>query len=308
MKLSPSLKLLKVIADENRLKILVLLKDAEFTVGEMVQILDLHQSNISRHLNQLRESELLQDRREGTLVFNRWSDKLRTSPEIKAILESTWAGLPGIEALELKIQDTLNARRGKTQEFFDELAGDYHNLVAPGGGLEALLRGLAWCIKSKNVIDVGCGEGDLSLLLARSCEKVTAIDISPKMLEHVQAQAKIQNLSNITASIGDVDQLPVNDLSADLVFMSQVLHHSAQPSLALQELSRVLAPNGRFIIIDMLKHDQEWMREKLGDLWLGFEAEEICKLLTEQNFIDIKLEQMSIENGLPLFLITGQKK
>ena len=80
-----------------------------------------------------------------------------------------------------------------------------------------------------------------------------------------------------------------------------------QRTLALQELSRVLAPNGRFIIIDMLKHDQEWMREKLGDLWLGFEAEEICKLLTEQNFIDIKLEQMSIENGLPLFLITGQK-
>ncbi len=307
MKLSPSLKLLKVIADENRLKILVLLKDAEFTVGEMVQILDLHQSNISRHLNQLRESELLQDRREGTLVFNRWSDKLRTSPEIKAILESTWAGLPGIEALELKIQDTPNARRGKTQEFFDELAGDYHNLVAPGGGLEALLRGLAWCIQSKNVIDVGCGEGDLSLLLARSCEKVTAIDISPKMLEHVQAQAEIQNLSNITTSIGDVDQLPVNDLSADLVFMSQVLHHSTQPSLALQELRRVLAPKGRFIIIDMLKHDQEWMREKLGDLWLGFEAEEICQLLTEQNFIDIKLEQMSIENGLPLFLITGQK-
>ena len=127
------------------------------------------------------------------------------------------------------------------------------------------------------------------------------------MLEHVQAQAEIQKLSNITTSIGDVDQLPVNDLSADLVFMSQVLHHSTQPSLALRELRRVLAPNGRFIIIDMLKHDQEWMREKLGDLWLGFEAEEICQLLTEQNFIDIKLEQMSIENGLPLFLITGQK-
>lgn len=307
MKISPSLKLFKVIADETRLKILVLLENSEFTVSEMVQILELHQSNISRHLNQLRDAELVTDRREGTLVFNRWSDKLRQSQDIHSLLKEAWSQIPGMDSLQLKINTALDARKGQTQKFFDEIAGEYHNLMAPGGGSEALLNGLSWCLNAEHAVDIGCGEGELSMLLAQGCKQVTAIDLSPKMLNYVQGQATERGLSNIHTAEGDVDNLPLASESCDLVFMSQVLHHSPQPAKAIQELSRILQPQGRFVLIDLMQHDQEWMRDKLGDLWLGFEPEEVLRLVEDQNFEQIQFQKMSIENGLPLFLITGTK-
>lgn len=308
MKLIPTLKLFKVIADETRLKIIVLLEVSEFTVSEMVQILELHQSNISRHLNQLRDAELVTDRRDGTLVFNRWSDKLRQSIEIQNILREAWQGIPGIESLRLKIEEVLNTRRAQTQEFFDDLAGEYHNLMAPGGGAYALMGGLAHCLSAEHAVDIGCGEGELTLLLAKSCHKVSAVDLSPKMLSQVTKRAKELNLDNVRTAIGDIDALPFEDQSTDLVFMSQVLHHSPQPQQAIKELDRIIAPQGRFVIIDLIQHQQEWMREKLGDLWLGFNPEDILKLVQEHQFHNVKLEKMSIEGGLPLFLITGTKK
>ena len=63
--LTSSIRLLRTIADETRLKILLILSRAEFTVGEMVQILGIHQSNTSRHLTQLRESQLVALTKEG---------------------------------------------------------------------------------------------------------------------------------------------------------------------------------------------------------------------------------------------------
>jgi ubiquinone/menaquinone biosynthesis C-methylase UbiE len=90
--------------------------------------------------------------------------------------------------------------------------------------------------------------------------------------------------------------------------MSQVLHHSPQPSQAISEMFRILQPGGRFLIIDLIQHDQEWMRDKLGDLWLGFDPEEVLSLVQQHDPQSLKFKKMSITNGLPLFLITGVKK
>ena len=66
--ITPTMDLFGAISDEMRLKILMLLDIAEFTVNEIKDILDIHQSNASRHLSKLSACGLLKDRRDGLPV------------------------------------------------------------------------------------------------------------------------------------------------------------------------------------------------------------------------------------------------
>ena len=134
MSLSTNLKTLKLLADETRLKILRISKESEFTVNEFVNILDLHQSNISRHLNQLKEAKLLSDRKEGTLNFYRWSETLRADETLAEVIDTVFEDLDDKTTVLQVTRQLLSERRQQTKSFFDELAGKYHRIAEPGGG------------------------------------------------------------------------------------------------------------------------------------------------------------------------------
>jgi ArsR family transcriptional regulator len=69
----------------------------------------------------------------------------------------------------------------------------------------------------------------------------------------------------------------------------------------------VLEKNGRIVILDLLSHDQEWVREKMGDLWLGFDINQLKNLLELVGFKVIQKKIIPIEGGLPLILLNGRK-
>ena len=305
--LTPSLKLFKIIADETRLKILMILERAEFTVGELVRVLGIHQSNTSRHLQQLREGDLVDDRREGALVYYRWSEALRASHDFQALLKSAWNVVPDREAVEGHLEALLGLRRAQAQQFFDSVAGRYSKLAEPGGGAEALLRALGFLISHEHAVDIGSGEGDVSLILARGCKKVTAVDLNQKMLEVLSDRFLREGFPNIDVKQGDMESLPLPDCSADLVVMSQVLHHAASPEKALSEMLRILKPGGRYVLLDLLAHDQDWVREKLGDQWLGFEPERVANWLATLGCPPGIREVVHVQDGLPTVLLLGRK-
>lgn len=306
--ISSSLRLLKVLADETRIRLLVVLRSGELTVSELVSILVLHQSNISRHLSQLREVGLLQDRREGTLAYYRWSEPLHSSPDLLRTIDELSRQLPDAVQLEAKIQEVLEERRSQSEDFFDRIAGDYRKLVEPGGSAEALTAAFASLLKADLAVDIGCGEGDLALLLARGCRKVMAIDRSPKMLEVLQQRCKDENLHNLVCQRGEMEQLPLESGTADLAMMSQVLHHAADPAAAVAEMARILQPGGRFALLDLLAHDREWTREQLGDLWLGFREEQIQGWLEQAGLTVYYRAVRPVAEGLPVLLFCGEKQ
>ena len=150
--------------------------------------------------------------------------------------------------------------------------------MQPGGGWEALSAALAAGFAGKNVADLGAGEGHLTLLLARFAKSVIAVDHSKAMLREVQRRAKSAGLSaRVKIAEGDLEELPVESASVDAVFLSQALHHAAQPAKAIGEAARIVRKHGQVIVLDLARHGQEWVREQWADQWLGFEEEELCE-------------------------------
>lgn len=305
--LRPSLRLLRILADDTRLRLLLALARSEFTVGELTQILAVHQSNISRHLTQLREGDLVEDRREGAVVYYRWSEALRSSSEIQSLLRATWQEHPARVATDGMVEAVLIARRSDSQDFFDSVAGKYRSLAEPGGGANALLQALGFLVQAKHAVDIGAGEGEVTLALARGCYRVTAVDLNRRMLEILQDKVARAGLTNVDVRQGDAENLPLHSEEADLAILSQVLHHAASPEKALMEMLRILQVGGRFVVLDLQAHDHEWTRSKLGDHWLGFTPQRVAEMLRAMGAGVQTCEVIPVQGGLPVLLLIGNK-
>lgn len=269
------LKVFKALGDEARLRILRAVEIAELSVAEIVQALKMPQSSVSRHLKPLRDSGLLETRRDGTSVFYR-RGPVFSDPAFAQMMSEQLAEISGASRDRAAVDQVLEQRRKKSTKFFDEIAGRYGSLTQPGGGWQALAAALAAGFSGQTVADIGCGEGDLTLMLARFAKRVTAVDLSAQMLRVVQERSKEVGLSRrVTVERGDLEKLPLKARSMDAVFISQVLHHAARPAAALKEAARILKPGGRLVLLDLARHDQEWTRAEWADQWLGFDEREL---------------------------------
>jgi ubiquinone/menaquinone biosynthesis C-methylase UbiE len=94
----------------------------------------------------------------------------------------------------------------------------------------------------KRILDLGCGTGRFTEALAAKFDaEVIGVDPSAKMLE--QAQKKRRD-HRVRYQPGSGEQIPLNDDSVDLIFMSMVFHHFNDPLRAARECRRVLAEGG----------------------------------------------------------------
>ena len=123
------------------------------------------------------------------------------------------------------------------------------------GAYETLLRrvlseeGLEVVGARPHVLDCGVGTGALSGALARVLPtpfKLDAIDISTRMLERASRNLRDTDLE-VTLRQGDVRELPYRDEVFDLAMTAHVLEHLVDPSVALNEIVRVLKPGGLLI-------------------------------------------------------------
>jgi ArsR family transcriptional regulator len=117
------------------------------------------------------------------------------------------------------------------------------------------------------------------------------------VLERARARAASVEVTNIRFVPGDMEALPLGDASMDLCLLSQILHHAAQPQAALQEAYRVLAPGGRVLVIDLMPHQEEWVRERLGDQWLGFEPDTLRTIMATAGFDELRCERVGRRRG-----------
>ena len=100
-------------------------------------------------------------------------------------------------------------------------------------------------------LDVACGAGLVVCALAPLVQHATGIDLTPAMIERAQALQEEKGLTNITWQVGDVLPLPYADKSFSIVTCRYALHHFEDPAAVLAEITRVCAPNGKVVLVDM---------------------------------------------------------
>jgi len=139
---------------------------------------------------------------------------------------------------------------------------------------------------------------------------VIAVDSSEKMLDVARDQAQRAGASNVEFRLGEMEEVPIDDASVDLVFFSQSLHHAAHPERAIREAARILRSGGRIVILDLAKHRFEEARELYADEWLGFTEAEIETMLTGAGFTDVRASVVDKDPDAPQFqtlLAVGKK-
>jgi len=295
-------KTLKIVADPNRLRILLLLKGEELSVAELQEILGMGQSTISTHLSQLKQAELVEDRRTGK------SNLYRLSPAAPAggspldeILDKAKNEIPEAAPDQAAMRRVLRKRQDKTQAFFDSVAGRLGKDYVPGKSWKSLAEALLRLMPPLVVADLGAGEGASALLLAQRAKKVIAVDSSARMIEVGREQALRHGVKNVDYRLGDMEEIPIADGEVDLVFFSQSLHHALHPACALEESRRILAPGGRIVILDLVKHRFEEARELYADEWLGFSEADLESMLEKAGFTEVQTSVVDKEPGTPQF-------
>lgn len=103
-------------------------------------------------------------------------------------------------------------------------------------------------------LDLGAGTGLITLALAPHVESVTALDLSRVMLDRLEAHAASEGVTNVDLVASDMRSLPFEDETFDLVVSNYAFHHldDAAKEIAVSEARRVLAPNGRLVVCDMM--------------------------------------------------------
>ncbi len=125
----------------------------------------------------------------------------------------------------------------------------------------------------ERVVDIGCGAGIDSLVAAKKVTPdgwVIGVDMTPSMLEKARRAAEGAGLKSVEFREGYAEALPVEDGWADVVISNGVLNLMPDKAAALEEMSRVLKPNGRLQVGDILvqKAVPESAKRKI-DLWTG---------------------------------------
>jgi ArsR family transcriptional regulator len=301
-------KILRVLADPNRLRILLLLGSEELSVAELQEILVMGQSTISTHLSQLKQAKLVEDRRTGKSNLYRL---VKQDAVVTSLLAQARKEIPEAGSDQTAMRGVLKKRQDKMRAFFDSVAGRLGKDYVPGKSWKGLAEALLRLLPPMVIADLGAGEGGFAMLLAERAKKVIAVDTSAKMIEVGREQALRHGIKNIEFRLGDMEEIPIRDARVDLVFFSQSLHHALHPERAISEANRILRPGGRVVILDLAKHRFEEARDLYADEWLGFSESELESMLEEAGFTDVQTSVVHKEPETPQFqtlLVVGSKQ
>jgi ArsR family transcriptional regulator len=293
------LKSLRLLADPNRVRLLLLLQHEELSVAELQEILSKGQSQISTHLSQLKAAGLLEDRRTGKNTFYKLNNGDGRLGPLLALLGAEKIPEAEQDADALKL--VLGKRNDRMRAYFDEMAGKFGRQYVPGRSWKGLAEVLLRLMPRMSIADLGAGEGTFSQLLAQRAENVIAVDNSEKMVEYGRMMAAKNGVVNVEYRQGDLEDLPIESGSIDLAFFSQALHHAQHPEKAMSEAHRILRPGGRVAVLDLVRHNFEQAREMYADVWLGFGEAEILGFLRKAGFAEIQTSVVHREEESPHF-------
>lgn len=298
--MSEGVQILKALADESRLRIVRLLLKGPLHVNEILEVLQMGQSRVSRHLKILADAGLLAGRREGSRIYYGISPEIRQSDlltsletmlgyfedkEESSLRPGSWLPEESLRDFD-RLANVLDARKSQTLDHFfrygalqDEMQRDYVDASYYRKEVIDMLPE-----EPSTVVDLGCGTGDLSLAMAAPGRRIILVDQSQAMLDEARKSLSDVSESELEFRLGSMEHLPLANEEADVAVLSMVLHHVPEPMGALKEAARVLRPGGLLILADLDHHNEEVMRSNFADFWLGFESDNLEQDLKEAGF------------------------
>ena len=291
------LDILKALSEEVRLRIFRLVSMQELYVNELVNILEMSQPRISRHLSVLKNTALVVGRREGNWIYYHANDTADDTfaANIRRTISDHLLDETFFPEDLSRLANVLARRKANSTAWFDNVASEWDRIKR--NYIQDMLPFMVATnfIQSGAVAaDIGTGTGEVLLTLAKSAGKVIGIDSSARMLDVCRDRIAQSGLDNVELRLGDAEALPLDDAECDTVFSSMLLHHLPSPQQGIAEMARALAPGGKVVIIDLVKHANDWTREVMADLWLGFTEEQIQDYLQEAGFVDLSYSTSTV--------------
>ena len=106
-----------------------------------------------------------------------------------------------------------------------------------------------------SVLDVACGPGILSAVIAKTARQVVAFDLTPQMLKKAAQRCAEAGLANVTFREGNATELPFADAAFDAVVTRLSVHHFDRPNRVIEEIFRVLRSGGAFVVADVISSE-----------------------------------------------------
>jgi ArsR family transcriptional regulator len=296
--------LCKAAGDPLRIQILKVLQQNAYGVLELCQIFDIRQSAMSHHLKILSNAGLVASRREGTSIFYR-RNPLNPDIDLQSVQKALFQAIDKA-SVDSEVADRLAdihlERANASVEFFNRnvsLFEENQDLIASwsdyGDTVESLLDS---SVEATNTaLEIGPGYGQFLKKLSVAFDQVVALDNSAEMLEQCEQRSKKQGLTNIHFHHGDTFSAIDKGITSDFVSLNMVLHHNPTPGDIIKHCAELLNDNGVLLITDLCAHDQDWVKQSCGDLWLGFDPQEITDWAKRANLAEGNSLFLTQRNG-----------
>ncbi|MCP5162673.1 MAG: metalloregulator ArsR/SmtB family transcription factor [Hahellaceae bacterium] len=309
---SDSLEMLSVLfkaaGDPLRLEVLRVLQNDTFGVLELSNIFEVRQSGMSHHLKVLSSAGLLETQREGNSIFYRRPIYRRDdlANDVAQTFYELIDRIPLPASIVERVQQIRDQRAEQSQAFFTRYADKFREqqeLIANYELYAEPTRQLLFTTPfdtDASALEIGPGEGAFLKTLAPSFKTVYALDNSEKMLAKARLFAQQEKLHNIEFMLGETRQALDKGIKVDAIILNMVLHHVSSPADIFKDSAKLLNPRGCLVVSDLSLHDQHWVRENCGDIWLGFDSSELTEWASKAGFEEEDSLYIGLRNGFQI--------
>jgi ArsR family transcriptional regulator len=276
--------MLRAAAEPTRLRILALLTQGELSVKDLTRILNQSQPRISRHLKLMVEAGLIDRLRDGSWAYFQLVAHGDRGRLAEALLGSIDPLDPILDRDRARADMVKREREAAAQAYFQTNAPEWdriRSLYVTEDEVETAVRQALGDGPFGLLVDLGTGTGRMLELLAGRYDRAIGFDINHTMLAYARSKLEQSDVGDASVRHGDLYEVALPDSTADAVIMHQVLHFLIDPTRAIEEAARILAPGGRLIVVDFAPHDMEFLREKFAHERLGFSKTQIAQWLAE---------------------------
>lgn len=221
-----------------------------------------------------------------------------------------------IDWLSTGDSQAYSASESDVREFFNEVAPNWEEMRRGyyDESIKNRLVELGVLKKDMIAVDLGAGNGYISRAVAGLVKKVIAVDISGEMLKTLVRKAADEGIGNIETLENDGRDIALEPESADIVFASMYLHHIEDPQIAIREMNRILKPGGLVFLADFSEHTNVELKERMHDVWAGFNREDIKSWFKKSGFRNINIEMLGAKgdrqesrNNAGIFVLLAKK-
>jgi ArsR family transcriptional regulator len=313
-------QLCKASSDPLRLDVLRVLRDGSFGVLELCKIFEAKQSGMSHHLKVMATAGLVETRKEGNSIFYRRTTNLEQHA-LKPLLDSLFSSVDQTvlpDSVQQRLMAVYQERNAVSQQFFEKNAARFReqqDLIASWKDYGEFTSTVASEIKAtlvhqdrSSAIEFGPGTGEMLVALSQHFDDVTGVDTSEEMLQQAKATLDQHGIDNVELIHADANEQSQLEQSADLITCNMVLHHVPAPETLIESAAKKLRTGGTLLISDLCAHDQKWTREHCGDIWLGFEQDDIDRWAEKYQLLPESSHYLALRNGFQVQTLVYKKQ